>query len=66
LAEKVYTFHKSESSGFVNALAADHGFRVTHRWDFDFPLKRTHKFHRSRIYRTKVSCYRIERVEGAS
>jgi putative methylase len=62
LAEKTYSFHKSGSEGFLAKLAKDKGFRITHRLDFDFPLKQTQKFHRKRIYRPKVSCFRFERV----
>ncbi len=56
----VYSFHKSESKGFIEAFCKDRGFNITHKWDFNWPLKQTLKFHRKRIYRIKVSCFRLE------
>lgn len=61
IAPVVYSLHKSESKGFVDAFARDHGFRVTNVIDFEMPLKATMKMHRRRIYRIKVSLFRLER-----
>ncbi|MBI2128963.1 methyltransferase [Candidatus Woesearchaeota archaeon] len=62
LAPVVYSLHKSESKGFVEALAGDHGFKVTNVLDFEMPLKATMKMHEKRIYRVKVSLFRMERA----
>ena len=61
IAPIVYSFHKSESLGFVRAFCKDGGFKITHKWDFSWPLKQTLKFHKKRIYRVKVSCFRLEK-----
>ena len=61
IAPVVYSFHKSESKGFINAFSEDNGYIVSHKWDFEFPLKATMSFHKKRIKRIKVSCFRLER-----
>ncbi len=57
----IYSFHKSEGKGFIQGFCEDKGFNITHKWDFSWPLKQTLKFHRKRIYRIKVSCFRLEK-----
>lgn len=59
-APLVYSFHKSETKAFVEAFAKDNGFKVSHRYDFSFPLKASYSFHRRRILMIKVSCFRME------
>ncbi|MBU0536091.1 MAG: METTL5 family protein [Nanoarchaeota archaeon] len=63
IADVIYTFHKATSKEFIQSIAADHGFDVSHYWEFDFPLKATQLFHKKRIQRIKVGCWRIERVQ---
>jgi putative methylase len=63
VAPIIYTFHKSTSDGFIKRIAEDNGFKVTHRWEFDFPLKATQLFHKRRIQRIKVACWRLEKVD---
>lgn len=58
----VYSFHKSESRDFVNAVAKDHGFKLTHVFDYDFSLKQTANYHTRKIYRIKASCFRFEKI----
>jgi len=58
-APVVYSFHKSESKLFIESFSKDNGFEITHYWNFDFPLKATMEFHRRRIYRIKVGCWRF-------
>ena len=60
LSNLVYSFHKSESKRFVQAISEDNSFKVTNIWDFEFPLKATMSYHTHRIRRIKVSCFRIE------
>lgn len=61
LAPVIYSFHKSESIGFIKAFSEDNNYRISHRWDSEFPLKATMRFHKKRIKRIKVSCFRLER-----
>ena len=62
VANVVYSLHKIESDNFLKGFSKDNGFRITHRWVYDFPLKKTMKFHRKRIYYFKVGCYRFESI----
>jgi putative methylase len=62
IGKVVYSFHKSESKGFVKSFSDDNKFMITHVWDFDFPLKSTLSFHTRRIMRIKVSCFRMEKI----
>lgn len=61
IAPVVYSFHKLESEGFVKAFSDDNMFKITHFWQFDFPIKKTMDFHKKRIYRVKVGCWRLEK-----
>ena len=65
MADIVYSFHKTSTSGFIGSFANDKGFRVTNRWKFSFPLKQTLHFHRKRIQRIGVTCFRFERSKPA-
>ena len=56
----VYSFHKSETKSFLQRFCMEKNAKITHVWDFKFPLKATFKFHRRQIHRINVSCLRIE------
>ncbi len=57
IAPIVYSFHKSESTSFLQKFARDHNFSIIWEQKFAFPLKQTMKFHKSCIKRIDVSCY---------
>jgi len=59
-AKVVYSFHKSESKGFLEAFSSKKMAKITHVWNFRFPLKATLAFHRRQIHRIDVSCFRFE------
>ena len=61
IAPIVYSFHKSETKGFLQLFSAKKNARITHIWDFKFPLKATFSFHRRQIHRINVSCLRFEK-----
>ncbi len=63
ICDIIYSFHKSSTKKFVEAISSDNGFEITHRWDFLFPLKNTQKFHKNKIKRIEVSCFRMEKEE---
>jgi len=60
-APVVYSFHKSESKSFLESFTAKKNAKITHIWDFKFPLKASFEFHRRQIHRIKVSCFRFEK-----
>ncbi len=55
----VYSFHKTESKDFIEKIAQDNKFKVTHYWEYDFVLKATQRFHRKRLHRIDVGCWRL-------
>lgn len=57
----VYSFHKSETKAFMKRFSAKSNAKITHVWDFRFPLKATFAFHRRKIHRINVSCFRLEK-----
>ena len=61
IAGLVYSFHKSESKNFIKKFSTENNFSVTNIWDFDFPLKASYEFHRRKIKRIGVSCFRLEK-----
>jgi len=63
LAKIIYSFHKFETEIFVNKISEDYDFEITHLWKFDFPIKATYSFHKKRIQRIKVGCWRMKRIK---
>ena len=59
-AAVVYSFHKSETNMFLQRFSARKNAKITHVWNFRFPLKATLVFHRRQIHRINVSCFRFE------
>jgi len=62
-AAVVYSFHKSETKPFLERFSAANGTRITHIWEYRFPLKATFAFHRRQIHRINVSCFRLESIK---
>jgi len=61
-ANVVYSFHKSSTREFVEAFAEANGFKTTAFIEYAMPLKATLAFHRRRIHRIKVGCWRFQAV----
>ncbi len=61
LATKIYTFHKSTTSDFVEKISLEHGFRTKEQKDFKFPLKNTMAHHRKKIKIIDVSLFLLEK-----
>jgi len=59
----VYSFHKSETKKFVEMFAKNNNFKITQVWDFSYPLKASMKFHRKKVEKINVSCFRFESVK---
>ncbi len=62
IAKTIYSFHKSESKGFIQAFSKDNGFELKETIDFSWPLKQTMAFHRRKIKRIKVGCFVLEKI----
>ncbi|MCX6706771.1 MAG: METTL5 family protein, partial [Candidatus Woesearchaeota archaeon] len=63
ITDTIYSFHKATSKDFMQKISADHGFKISHYWEYDFPLKATQLFHKKRIHRIKVGCWRLEKIQ---
>ena len=61
-APVIYSLHKVESKDFIVRFCRKKGFKISHFWRFDFPLKITLPWHRKRIYRFDVGCWRLEKL----
>lgn len=64
LGKVVYSLHKTETAAFVRNLGEKVRLHATHIWDYDFALKPTYSFHKSKMRRIKVSCIRFVRKNG--
>lgn len=63
IAPIAYSLHKSESFGFIEAFCNDNNVNFANIATFDFPLKASLSYHTKRIYRFKVSCFRLEKAK---
>ncbi len=61
IAQTIYSFHKTSTTTFVKSFTRDNDFIITHRFDFDFPLKQTMSQHKKKIHKIKVTCFRLEK-----
>ena len=59
IAPVVYSFHKSETKAFLERFSAQNSAKITHFFDFKFPIKATFQFHRRKIRRVNVTCFRF-------
>jgi putative methylase len=58
-----YSFHKTTTKKFVEAIAKDSGFRITHLWRYDFRIKAIHKFHEKKSMMVDVTVFRLARQD---
>ncbi len=58
----VYSFHKTSTDAFVRAIAADHSFTVAETYHFLLPLRQTYAYHRKKMERIEVTCYRMMKM----
>ncbi|PIN79443.1 DNA methylase [Candidatus Woesearchaeota archaeon CG10_big_fil_rev_8_21_14_0_10_34_8] len=59
IGKVIYSFHKTSTDNFVRAIARDFNFNITETYKFNFPLRQTAKFHKKKIERIEVSCYKL-------
>ena len=63
-AKVVYSIHKITSKGFIRKLAEEKGFYISDVLEFELPLRKTLWFHKKKIYKVKVGCWRLMRVDS--
>lgn len=61
-ADVVYSFHKYSTEKFVNSIAKDNCFSITHKWFFKFPIKHSFEFHRKKVAYVDVGVYRLVKL----
>ena len=59
IAKVIYSFHKSETKVFIDAIAKDHAFKPIFVYHYDFPLRKTQEFHEKAVKNIDVDCYRF-------
>ncbi len=66
ISNVIYTIHSAGSSKFVEKMAEECGFRVTHIWKFSIPLRKTYSFHEKAFKYIPVEVFRIEKYESCN
>lgn len=61
VAKIVYSMHKLSTKKFVEAISKDFNFKITHFWQYDFPIKAQFDFHKKPVKRIEVGLWRIEK-----
>jgi len=62
ISQVIYSFHKIESNNFIKKISQHNNFRITHYFEFEFPLKKAFNFHMKKIHKIKVGCWRLEKT----
>ena len=62
VAKVVYSMHKFSTKTFVEAIAKDFEFKITHHWRYDFPIKATFEFHQKPVKIVDVGLWRMEKI----
>ncbi|MBS3169802.1 RsmD family RNA methyltransferase [Candidatus Woesearchaeota archaeon] len=60
-AKIIYSMHKYSTKRFVEAVAKDHHFKITHLWQYAFPIKATFAFHEKPVKKVDVGLWRMEK-----
>ena len=56
----IWSMHKRATAAFVEAISKDHGFVITNKFDYDFPIKAAFRFHQKPVKSVEVSLWRME------
>jgi len=62
IASVVYSFHMTETEGFVEEYVEEHGADIALKEELSFPLKRTMPWHEKDVETIEVTLYRFERA----
>jgi len=61
ISKIVWSMHKLSTTKFVEAIAKDHNFLITHHWKYDFMIKKKFSFHRKPKVFVEVGLWRMEK-----
>lgn len=63
LSNIIYSFHLSKTKDFIFKYSEENNFKVTHYYNYSFPLKKTMKQHKKRILKIDVTAYRLQIIQ---
>ena len=63
ISPTIISFHKAVTKKFIEKIAEDNHYKITHYWEYDLPIKATQLFHKRAIHRIKVGCWRMVSVK---
>lgn len=58
-ARVAYSMHKYSTKKFVEAVCGDYGFKITHFWRYEFPIKAAFAFHEKPVKKIDVGLWRM-------
>lgn len=61
ISKMVYSMHKITTKSFVESISRDFGFKITHFWQYEFPIKAAFKFHEKPVVKVEVGLWRMEK-----
>lgn len=62
VGKTVWSMHKFVTKCFVEAIAKDHGFKITDLFNYSFPIKAVFKWHEKPVRKIDVGLWRMERL----
>jgi len=62
IGEVIYSIHSISSQSFVERMAEENGFKVTHVWRYKIPLKKLYHFHEKPYKLIPVEVFRMEKM----
>lgn len=63
VCDRIFSIHKIESKGFIDKLCKERGFKVKNIIEFKFPLAKTYRFHKRKVYYVDVGLWSIEKLK---
>jgi putative methylase len=60
-SDVIYSIHMKDTIGFLNAISNDSSFNITHTWEFNFGIKKSHDMHKKNKLNVPIICVRMER-----
>lgn len=61
-APVIYSIHKTTTHKFIQAITQDNNYKITHSWDYEYPLKNTMKHHTKKTQKIQVTAYRLQQL----
>jgi putative methylase len=61
LSNIIYSFHIAKTKNFLFKFSEENKFKVTHYWNYSFPLKKTMEQHTKKLLRIDVIALRFEK-----